>query len=50
MGMYDPRGFVGGAGFLSEADKARILGLNAARLLEIKAPRVPRAGRARGHR
>ncbi|HXJ81085.1 MAG TPA: amidohydrolase family protein [Candidatus Methylomirabilis sp.] len=35
MGWYDPRGFVGGADFLKDADKARILGLNAARLLKI---------------
>ena len=35
MGMYDPRGFVGGCGFLKEADKAKIMGLNAARLLKI---------------
>src|SRR5215470_1530991 len=35
MGMYDPRGFVGGASFLKDGDKARIMGLNAARLLKI---------------
>jgi aminocarboxymuconate-semialdehyde decarboxylase len=52
MGMYDPRGFVGGAD-LRPADKAKILGLNAARLLKIKAPRAapaPKAKRARGRR
>ncbi len=35
MGWYDPRGFVGGCEFLKDADKAKILGLNAARLLKI---------------
>jgi aminocarboxymuconate-semialdehyde decarboxylase len=54
MGMYDPRGFVGGAA-LRPADKAKILGLNAARLLKIKAPAPRKAarakpGRARGRR
>lgn len=54
MGMYDPRGFVGGAD-LGPADKAKILGLNAARLLKIKAPAPRKAarakpGRARGRR
>jgi hypothetical protein len=52
MGMYDPRGFVGGAD-LAPADKAKILGLNAARLLKIKAPKAapaPKATRARGRR
>jgi aminocarboxymuconate-semialdehyde decarboxylase len=37
MGMYDPRGFVDGCDFLSAADKARIKGLNAARLLKLGA-------------
>ena len=50
MGMYDPRGFVESAGSLKAADKAKILGLNAARLLKIKAPAPPNAGRARGRR
>jgi aminocarboxymuconate-semialdehyde decarboxylase len=35
MGWYDPRGFVDGCAFLSEADKARIEGLNAAKLLKL---------------
>jgi len=46
MGMYDPRGFVGGCGFLKDGDKAKILGLNAARLLKITAAKM----RARGRR
>lgn len=35
MGWYDPRGFVDGCKFLKDADKARIKGLNAAKLLKI---------------
>jgi aminocarboxymuconate-semialdehyde decarboxylase len=35
MGWYDPRGFVDGCEFLKDADRAKILGLNAARLLKI---------------
>ncbi len=35
MGMYDPRGFVDGCASLSAADRARIKGLNAARLLKL---------------
>jgi aminocarboxymuconate-semialdehyde decarboxylase len=35
MGWYDPRGFVDGCEGLKEADKAKILGLNAAKLLKI---------------
>jgi aminocarboxymuconate-semialdehyde decarboxylase len=46
MGMYDPRGFVGGCGFLKAGDKAKILGLNAARLLKITEAKM----RARGRR
>jgi aminocarboxymuconate-semialdehyde decarboxylase len=35
MGWYDPRGFVDGANFLKDGDKAKIMGLNAAKLLKI---------------
>ena len=35
MGWYDPRGFVDGCTFLKDADRAKILGLNAARLLKL---------------
>jgi aminocarboxymuconate-semialdehyde decarboxylase len=45
MGWYDPRGFVDGCTFLKDGDKARILGLNAARLLKLSA-RSPAARRA----
>jgi len=38
MGMYDPRGFVDGATFLSAGDRAKIKGLNAAKLLKLKRP------------
>jgi len=37
MGMYDPRGFVDGCKRLSAADRAKIKGLNAARLLKLDA-------------
>jgi len=43
MGWYDPRGFVDGAAFLKDADKAKILGLNAAKLLKITR-RLPSMG------
>jgi aminocarboxymuconate-semialdehyde decarboxylase len=46
MGMYDPRGFVGGCGFLKAGDKAKILGLNAVRLLKVTEAKM----RARGRR
>lgn len=46
MGMYDPRGFVGGCDFLKDAERAKIMGLNAARLLEITEAKM----RARGRR
>jgi aminocarboxymuconate-semialdehyde decarboxylase len=39
MGWYDPRGFVEGCAFLKDGDTAKILGLNAARLLKLKRPR-----------
>jgi len=35
MGWYDPNGFVDGCGFLKDADRAAIKGLNAAKLLGI---------------
>jgi aminocarboxymuconate-semialdehyde decarboxylase len=35
MGMYDPHGYVGGCTFLKEADRAKVLGMNAASLLKI---------------
>ena len=53
MGWYDPRGFVDGCDFLTEADKAKIEGLNAAKLLKITSrltsmgPPAAKAGSAR---
>jgi aminocarboxymuconate-semialdehyde decarboxylase len=38
MGWYDPRGFVEGSTFLKASDKAKILGLNAAKLLKLERP------------
>ena len=53
MGWYDPRGFVGGAAFLKDVDKAKIMGRNAATLLNItgrlKSMGIP-AARARAKR
>jgi len=40
MGWYDPRGFVDGCAFLKDGDRAKILGLNAARLLKLKPRRA----------
>jgi aminocarboxymuconate-semialdehyde decarboxylase len=42
MGWYDPRGFVEGCDFLKDGDKAKILGLNAARLLKLRRPAIAR--------
>jgi aminocarboxymuconate-semialdehyde decarboxylase len=49
MGWYDPRGFLDGCDFLKEADRAKILGLNAARLLKITS-RLPSMGRSPARR
>jgi aminocarboxymuconate-semialdehyde decarboxylase len=43
MGWYDPRGFVDGCAFLTDADRAKIMGLNAARLLKLTR-RLPAMG------
>jgi aminocarboxymuconate-semialdehyde decarboxylase len=48
MGWYDPRGFVDGCEFLKDADKARILGGNAARLLKLTRPAATRPRRRPG--
>ena len=40
MGWYDPRGFVDGCAFLKDGDRAKILGLNAARLFKLKPRRA----------
>jgi len=47
MGWYDPRGFLDGCQFLTDGDRAKILGLNAARLLKITG-RLPSMGRRPG--
>lgn len=47
MGAYDPRGFVGGVRGLTAADKAKILGGNAAKLLKLTAKQLKTMGRAR---
>lgn len=46
MGMEDPVGFIESAGGLSRNDKAAIMGLNAARLLKLRAPAVASAKKA----
>ena len=43
MGWYDPRGFIDGCAFLKDAEKAKILGLNAAKLLKLKLPAARRS-------
>src|SRR6185295_2193920 len=47
MGMYDPRGFVGGCDFLEDRDRAKLLGLNAARLLKIPGRRASMSRKTR---
>ena len=42
MGSYDPRGLIEGSSFLGRADRARILGTTAARLLKLRRPRPRR--------
>ena len=50
MGWYDPRGFVGGAAFLKDADKAKIMGLNAATAQDHRAAQVDGDSRGQGAR
>jgi aminocarboxymuconate-semialdehyde decarboxylase len=55
MGMYDPVGFIEGAGKLKREEKAALMGGNAARLLKIRrpvaqSPARPRSARARPSR
>ena len=45
MGWYDPRGFVDGCDFLKDGDKAKILGLNAAKLLKLRGSVAARPSR-----
>jgi aminocarboxymuconate-semialdehyde decarboxylase len=56
-GWYDPRGFLDGSTFLKDGDRAKILGLNAAKLLKIRnlgsmgaAPTMRDVARARARR
>jgi aminocarboxymuconate-semialdehyde decarboxylase len=39
MGWYDPRGCVEGCAFMKDAERAKILGLNAAKLLNAQEAR-----------
>jgi len=52
MGWYDPRGFVDGCDFLTDANKAKILNGNAAKLLKIagRLPPMARPAAAAGAR
>jgi aminocarboxymuconate-semialdehyde decarboxylase len=55
MGMYDPVGFIEGAGKLKRDEKAALMGGNAARLLKIRPPVAqsaarPKAARTRSRR
>ncbi len=47
MGWYDPRGFVGACDFLRAGDKAKILGLNAAKLLKLDSQGAASSGKER---
>ena len=42
MGAVDPIGFIEGAGGLDDAERRAILGRNAARLLYLEIPTIPR--------